>query len=97
MVLRTCTLLQRRGERRATMNEILCGLRRRRTRTRTNTNPNDTEANAAGRSWNARVLRKQDKCGVIHEGEGHSVPPNCSEERRQLEPELAFWSKFASA
>ena len=27
----------------------------------------------------------------------HSVPPNCSEERRQLEPELAFWSKFASA
>ena len=22
---------------------------------------------------------------------------NCSEERRQLEPELAFWSKFASA
>ena len=27
----------------------------------------------------------------------HLVPPNCSEERRQLEPELAFWSKFASA
>jgi len=27
----------------------------------------------------------------------HSVLPTCSEERRQLEPELAFWSKFASA
>ena len=26
-----------------------------------------------------------------------SVPPTCSEERRQLEPELAFRSKFASA
>jgi len=33
--------------------------------------PNDTEANAAGRSGNARALRKQSKCGVIHEGEGH--------------------------
>ena len=33
------------------------------TRTRTNTNPNDTEANAAGRSGNARALRKQSKCG----------------------------------
>jgi len=42
-----------------------------RTRTRTNTNPNDTEANAAGRSGNARALRKQSKCGVCHEGEGH--------------------------
>ena len=42
-----------------------------RTRTRTNTNPIDTEANAAGRSGNARALRKQSKCGVIHEGEGH--------------------------
>ena len=31
---------------------------RTRTRTRTNTNPNDTEANAAGRSGNAPVLRK---------------------------------------
>ena len=40
-------------------------------RTRTNTNPNDTEANAAGRSGNARALRKQNKCGVHHEGEGH--------------------------
>ena len=29
-----------------------------RTRTRTNTNPNGTEANAAGRSGNARALRK---------------------------------------
>ena len=27
----------------------------------------------------------------------HSVPPTCSEERRQLEPKLAFWSEFASA
>ena len=25
------------------------------------------------------------------------VPPTCSEERRQLEPQLAFWSEFASA
>jgi len=40
-------------------------------RTRTNTNPNDTEANAAGRSGNARALRKQNKCRVYHEGEGH--------------------------
>ena len=29
------------------------------------------EANAAGRSGNARALRKQRKCGVYHEGEGH--------------------------
>ena len=42
-----------------------------RTRTRTNTNPNGTEANAAGRSGNARALRKQSKCGMIQEGEGH--------------------------
>jgi len=42
-----------------------------RTRNRTNTNPNDTEANAAG-SGNARALRKQSKCGVVHEGEGPS-------------------------
>ena len=42
-----------------------------RTRTRTNTNPNDTEANAAGRSGNARALRKQSKYGVYHDGEGH--------------------------
>ena len=41
------------------------------TRTRTNTNPNDTEAIAAGRSGNARALRKQRKCGMYHEGEGH--------------------------
>jgi len=27
----------------------------------------------------------------------HSVPPTFSEERRQLEPSLAFWSEFASA
>jgi len=48
-----------------------------RTRTRTNTNPNGTEANAAGRSGNARALRKQSKCGMIQEGEGHW--PNSSE------------------
>jgi riboflavin biosynthesis pyrimidine reductase len=42
-----------------------------RTRTRTNTNPNGTEANAASRSGNARALRKQSKCGMILEGEGH--------------------------
>ena len=42
-----------------------------RTRTQTNTNPNDTEANAAGGSGNALALRKQSKCGVYHEGEGH--------------------------
>ena len=41
------------------------------TRTRTNTNPNGTEANAARRSGNARALRKQSKCGMIQEGEGH--------------------------
>jgi len=47
------------------------------TRTRTNTNPNGTEANAAGRSGNARALRKQSKCGMIQEGERHW--PNSSE------------------
>ena len=31
----------------------------------------NTEAIAAGRSGNARALRKQSKCGVVHEGEGH--------------------------
>ena len=35
--------------------------------TRTNTNPNGTEADAAGTSGNARVLRKQCKCGMIQE------------------------------
>ena len=39
--------------------------------TRTNTNPNGTEANAAGRNGNACALRKQSKCGMIQEGEGH--------------------------
>jgi len=39
--------------------------------TRTNTNPNGTEADAAGTSGNARVLRKQCKCGMIQEGDGH--------------------------
>jgi len=46
-------------------------------RTRTNTNPNGKEANAAGRSGNARALCKQSKCGMIQEGEGHW--PNSSE------------------
>jgi len=32
---------------------------------------NDTETNGAGRSGNARALRKQSKCGMIQEGEGH--------------------------
>jgi hypothetical protein len=44
---------------------------RTRTRTRTNTNPNGTEANAAGRCGNARAVRKQSKCGMSQEGEGH--------------------------
>ena len=26
-----------------------------------------------------------------------TVPPTCSEERRQLEPSLAFWNVFAGA
>jgi hypothetical protein len=52
-----------------------------RTRTRTNTNPNGTEANAAGRSGNARALRKQSKCGMIQEGEGHW--PNSSKKMQK--------------
>ena len=52
-----------------------------RTRTRTNTNPNGTEANAAGRSENARVQRKQSKCGMIQEGEGHW--PNSSKKMQK--------------
>ena len=55
-------------------SRCICAREYVRTRTRTNTNPNDTEAdteaNAAGRSGNARVLRKQSKCDVYHEGEG---------------------------
>ena len=39
--------------------------------------------------------------GGLHEVQGRLrkriTHPTCSEERRQLEPELAFWSKFASA
>ena len=50
-----------------------------RTRTRTNTNPNGTEANAAGRSGNARALRKRSKWGMIQEGEGEGHWPNSSE------------------
>ena len=55
-------------------------------RTRTNTNPNDTEANAAGRSGNARALRKQSKCGMIQEGEGHW--PNSS---KKLQKARNLW------
>jgi hypothetical protein len=40
-------------------------------------NPNGAEANAVGRSGNARALCKQGKCGMIQEGEGHW--PNSSE------------------
>jgi len=57
-----------------------------RTRTRTNTNPNGTEANAAGRSGNARALRKQSKCGMIQEGEGHW--PNSS---KKLQKARNLW------
>jgi len=53
------------------------------TRTRTNTNPNGTEADAAGRSGNARALRKQSKCGMIQEGEGHW--PNSSKKIAKIE------------
>ena len=63
-----------------------------RTRTRTNTNPNDTEANAAGRSGNARALRKQSKCGVIHEGEGHW--PNFSHRYSIKRNGCYSWSSF---
>jgi len=56
------------------------------TRTRTNTNPNGTEANAAGRSGNARALRKQSKCGMIQEGEGHW--PNSS---KNLQKSRNLW------
>jgi len=34
--------------------------------------------------------------GTWHTNE-HSVPPTYLEETRQMEPELAFWSKFAGA
>ena len=57
-----------------------------RTRIRTNTNPNGTEANAAGRSGNARALRKQSKCRMIQEGEGHW--PNSS---KILQKARNFW------
>jgi len=56
-----------------------------RTRTRTNTNPNGTEANAASRSGNARALRKQSKCGMIQEGEGHW--PNSSKNLQKAKSE----------
>ena len=47
----------------------------------TNTNPIGTEANAAGRSENARMQRKQSKCGMIQEGEGHW--PNSSKKMQK--------------
>ena len=56
------------------------------TRTRTNTHPNGTEANAAGRSGNARALRKQSKFGMIQEGEGHW--PNSS---KKLQKARNLW------
>ena len=43
------------------------------TRTRTNTNPNGTEANAAGRSGNARALRKRTLSPVRLALEGSSI------------------------
>jgi len=52
-----------------------------RTRTRSNTTPIGTEANAAGRSENARVQRKQSKYGMIQEGEGHW--PNSSKKMQK--------------
>jgi len=59
------------------LTPIICRTAEGGPRTRTNTNPNGTEANAAGRSGNARALRKQSKCGMIQEGERHW--PNSSE------------------
>ena len=57
-----------------------------RVRVRTNTNPNGTEANSAGRSGNARALRKQSKCGMIQEGEGHwPNPPEICKKRNIFE------------
>ena len=43
-------------------------------------------ANTAGRSWNARALRKQSKCGMIQEGEGHW--PNSS---KNLQKARKLW------
>jgi len=56
----------------------------------TNTHPNDTEANAAGRSGNARALRKQSKCGVIHEGEVHW--PKFSQKLQKANYPTASWA-----
>ena len=50
-------------------------------RTRTNTNQNGIEANAAGRSGNVRASRKQSKCRMIQEGEGHG--PNSSKKMQK--------------
>ena len=41
------------------------------------------EANAAGRCGSARALRKQSKCRVYHEGEGHW--PNFSQKLQKSE------------
>jgi hypothetical protein len=43
------------------------------TRTRTNTNPNGAEASAAGRSGNARALRKQSKKQVQNDSGGRGA------------------------
>ena len=40
-------------------------------RTRTNTNPKWHRSQCCGQKWDARALRKQSKCGMIQEGEGH--------------------------
>ena len=62
MALRSPNLILENNRNRGKANEA--GINFNLPRTRTNTNPNDTEANAAGRSGNARALRKQSKCGV---------------------------------
>ena len=78
MALRSPNLILENNRNRGKANEA--GINFNLPRTRTNTNPNDTEANAAGRSGNARALRKQSKCGVIHEGERHrpKFSKNCT-------------------
>jgi hypothetical protein len=41
--------------------------------------------------------RGEHEAFLIYERLAREVPPTCLEERRQLEPQLAFWSEFASA
>jgi len=61
------------------------------TRTRTNTNPNGTEANAAGRSGNARALRKQSKCRIIQEGEGRGVVAHLSDHNPVMVAQVDYY------